>query len=81
MGVEFRALDNYMRYDVIDYGDFCIGTEWTLAVGYVAAYIQLNVNECVFGIIGSILGYKNTCDWGTYYIQHPLWGLKLDKFG
>jgi len=39
MGVEFRALDNYMRYDVIDYGDFCIGTEWTLAVGYVAAYI------------------------------------------
>jgi len=27
--------DNYMRYDVIDYGDFCNGANWFMQVGKV----------------------------------------------
>ena len=72
--------DNYMRYDIIDYGDFCQGAQWSMQVGKIQTYFEIDVNECLYGIIGSLTGYKNDCTWMTYYINHPMNDFNLSKY-
>ena len=55
--------DNYLRYDIIDYGDFCQTAQWNLLVAKIQTYFEIDVNECLYGIIGSLTGYSNDCYW------------------
>ena len=63
------TIDNYLRYDVVNYGDFCNATQWFLDVIRASLLFQLDVNECTWGLIGSITADTEDCEWGTYYIN------------
>jgi len=65
--------DSYLRYDVIQYGDFCNAGNWLLDVARASVLFQLDVNECIWGLIGSITSDTDDCAWGTYYINQPIW--------
>ena len=66
------VIDNYLQYDIINYGDFCYTTSWALDVARVQTYFEVDVNECLIGIVGTVFGQPNSCIWNTYYINHPL---------
>ena len=40
-------------------------------------FVQIDVNECLFGLIGAFTDKLDDCDWSTYYINHPLFNWKL----
>lgn len=68
--------DNYVRYDIVNYGDFCTSGNWLLDVARASLLFQIDVNECVWGLVGSITSDTEDCKWGTYYINQPIWDAK-----
>ena len=63
--------DNYVRYDVVNYGDFCAAGQWLVDMVRASLLFQIDVNECVWGLVGSLTNNTQDCDWGTYYINQP----------
>ena len=51
-GAKLTYLDNYMRYDVVNGGDFCQASNWFAEFARLQTYIQVDVNECIYGLIG-----------------------------
>ena len=67
------TVDNYMAYNIVEKKDFCQSTNWFLDVARASLLVQLDVNECKWGLVGSITDDTSDCEWGTYYIGKPLW--------
>ena len=66
--------DSYMRYDVVNHdNDMCAAGQWLLDVARASLFFQLDVNECIWGLFGSITSDTEDCAWGTYYINEPIW--------
>ena len=61
--------DHYIRYDIVNYGDYCQAGIWLLDILRASLLFQLDVNECVWGLVGSITSDTDDCTWGTYYIN------------
>ena len=61
--------DHYIRYDIVNYGDYCQAGQWLLDIMRASLLFQLDVNECVWGLVGSITSDTEDCEWGTYYIN------------
>ena len=62
--------DSYMRYDVVNHNnDMCASGQWLLDVARASLFFQLDVNECIWGLFGSITSDTEDCSWGTYYIN------------
>ena len=53
--------------------DMCAAGQWLLDVARASLLFQLDVNECIWGLFGSITSDTEDCDWGTYYINQPIW--------
>ena len=66
------TIDSYLRYNVVNYGDFCRAGTWLLDIARASVLFQLDVNECVVGLVGSITSDTEDCEWGTYYINQPI---------
>ena len=64
--------ENYLRYDVVNYGDFCNAAQYLIDLARASLLFQIDVNECVWGLIGSLTSDTQDCEWGTYYINQPL---------
>ena len=71
-GAKVMFFDNYMRYDIVNYKDFCDTAGWLAEVARFMIFLQIDVNECLFGLIGAFTDDVEDCDWSTYYINHPL---------
>jgi len=71
-GVRCTFFDNYMRVDIVNYGDFCAAAKWFLDITRFQLYTQIDINECLFGLVGQFTNDTQDCDWSTYYINHPL---------
>ena len=73
-GARLTMLDNYMRYDVVNYGDFCQAADWYLQFATIQSFMQIDVNQCIYGLIGwqSSSSSTSDCSWATYYINYPL---------
>ena len=65
------SVDSYLRYDIVNYGDFCLAGSWMLDLLRASLLFQIDVNECVWGLIGSLTDDTQDCSWGTYYINQP----------
>lgn len=76
-GAKYTVMDNYMRYDVVNYGDYCQAAQWFLELARFQTFLQMDVNECLYGLIGSITDDTNDCEWATYYINHPLFDVNF----
>ena len=62
--------DSYMRYDIVNHdNDMCAAGQWLLDVARASLLFQLDVNECIWGLVGSITSDTDDCSWGTYYIN------------
>ena len=72
-GAKFTFFDNYVRYDIINYGDFCNAAQWYLELARMQFFVEIDVNECLYGLIGTLGDDDKDCDWATYYIDHPFW--------
>ena len=66
------TFDNYLRYNIVKYSDPCAAGNWFLDVARASVLIELDVNECVWGLIGSLTDKTQDCEWGTYYINKPI---------
>ena len=40
-------------------------------------YTQLDVNECLIGLIGQFTDETDDCIWSTYYVNHPLFDYNI----
>ena len=78
-GAKWTFFDNYLRYDIINYGDFCNAAQWFLEIARVQFFMEVDVNECLYGLFGTLDENETAeeCDWATYYIDHPFWDLDL----
>ena len=65
--------DNYLRMDVVNYNDICDAMQWIIDVLRIQFLFQLDVNECVWGLVGQITDSTQDCNWSTYYINHPIY--------
>ena len=66
--------DSYMRYDIVNHdNDMCAAGQWLLDIARASLLFQLDVNECIWGLFGSITSDTEDCAWGTYYINQPIW--------
>eukprot|EP00352_Strombidinopsis_acuminata_P002001 CAMPEP_0176380762 /NCGR_PEP_ID=MMETSP0126-20121128/31367_1 /TAXON_ID=141414 ORGANISM="Strombidinopsis acuminatum, Strain SPMC142" /NCGR_SAMPLE_ID=MMETSP0126 /ASSEMBLY_ACC=CAM_ASM_000229 /LENGTH=227 /DNA_ID=CAMNT_0017744233 /DNA_START=32 /DNA_END=715 /DNA_ORIENTATION=+ len=74
-GLKFAFFDNYVRYNVVEYGDFCNAAQWFLEVARMQLFFEVDANECYYGILDNEDDY---CQWATYYIDHPFW--EMDFF-
>ena len=70
------TFDNYLRYNITKYSDPCAAGNWFLDVARVSYRFELDVNECVWGLIGSLTNNTQDCEWGTYYIDKPLFNFQ-----
>ena len=64
--------DNYMRMDIVNYNDFCDAMQYLIETLKFAFLFQVDVNECIFGLVGAITSTTQDCQWSTYYINHPI---------
>jgi len=73
--------DNYLRFDVINYNDFCDAMQWIIDVLKFSLLFQLDVNECMWGLVGELTDSTQDCEWSTYFINHPIlnWNMSLDN--
>lgn len=62
-------MDSYQRIDIINYKNFCVAGSWLLDVLRFSLLYQIDVNECVWGLVGAITNDSEDCEWGTYYIN------------
>lgn len=67
------TVDHFMRYDIIEYSDFCNAAVWLLDVARASLLLQLDVNECVWGLLGVLTDSTEDCRWNTNYINQPVW--------
>ena len=68
--------------DIVNYQDFCMAGQWLVDLMRASLLFQIDVNECVWGLVGSITSDTQDCDWATYYINQPFLDYKLlDGFG
>ena len=70
--VRCTFFENYMRVNIVEYKDFCDATHWFLDITRFMLFFEIDVNECMFGLIGAFTTGTMDCDWSTYYINHPL---------
>ena len=70
--VRCTFFDNYMRVDIVNYKDFCDSAKWYLDITRFLLYFEIDVNECMFGLVGAFTGSTMDCRWSTYYINHPI---------
>lgn len=52
-GLKLAFFDNYVRYNVVEYGDFCNAAQWFLEVARAQVFFEIDANECIYGIIDS----------------------------
>lgn len=76
-GAKMTFFDNFLRYDIVHYKDFCDTASWLLRVARLQIFFQVDINECLFGLIGAFTDKLTDCDWSTYYINHPLVNWKI----
>ncbi len=69
--------ENYLSYDIVNYQDFCLAGQWLVDLLRASLLFQVDVNECVWGLVGSITSDTQDCDWATYYINQPFLDFKL----
>ena len=53
--------DNYMRMDIVNYNDFCDAMQYIIDVLRFQFLFQLDVNECIWGLVGQITGNTQDC--------------------
>ena len=70
--VRCTFFDNYMRVDIVNYKNFCAASKWSLDITRFMLFFEVDVNECMFGLVGAFTGSILDCNWSTYYINHPL---------
>ena len=71
--VRCTFFDFYMKANIVEYSDFCAAARWSLDVTRFMLFFQIDVNECLFGLVGAFTGSTMDCNWSTYYINHPIW--------
>ena len=64
--------DNYLRVDIVNYNDFCDAMQYLIDVLRFQLLFQLDVNECLWGLVGSLTNSTQDCEWSTYYTNHPI---------
>ena len=63
--------ESYLRYDIVNYGGFCNAAQYLVDLARASLLFQIDVNECVWGLVGSLTSDTQDCTWGTYYINQP----------
>ena len=63
-----------MKYDTVEYNEFCLSSEWVLDVLKFLVTLNLDVKECDFGILAMFLpGDFENCEWKNYYVDYPIY--------
>ena len=70
-GAKMTFFDSYSRFDVVNYADWCTAAAWFLEMVRFKLFVQVDVNECLIGLVGAFTDDTADCDWSTYYINHP----------
>ena len=70
-GVKMTFFDQIMRYDIVNYQDFCTAAKWYLDWMRFQILTEIDINECLIGLIGQFTDDTSDCVWATYYINHP----------
>jgi len=52
--------------------DWCYGMQFTTETMDVGITMEVEVNECNFGLFGLMIGDISDCYWRTYNIEEPL---------
>ena len=55
MPVKMTFFDWYMKFNVVDYSNFCTAAMWELDVTRFQLYFEVDVNECNWGLIGAFM--------------------------
>ena len=79
--VKCTFIDNYVQFDIVNYDDYCTASHWYLDITRVQLLTQLDVNECLIGLVGQFTDSTEDCTWSTYYVNHPVfdWDLFYDR--
>ena len=70
-GAKATFFDNLMRYDIVNYTDFCIAGQWAINFVKMQLFTQIDVDECLIGLIGALTTDTADCKWSTYFIDFP----------
>lgn len=71
-GAEITFADFMARFDVETYTDGCVAAKWYADIARIQVFTQVDVNECLIGLIGALVDETTDCTWSTYYISHPV---------
>lgn len=68
-----------MKYDTVEYNELCLSSEWILDVLKFIITLNLDINECAYGILAMFLpGDFENCEWKNYYVDYPIYEIGLD---
>jgi len=70
-GFKMTFFDSYSRIDIVNYSDWCTAAAWFFESARFKLFAQVDVNECLIGLVGALTDDTYDCDWSTYYINHP----------
>ena len=82
VGNELTLFDWKTKMDVVQYRQVCTSAEARQETAKLRSNIQIDFNECLFGILGITVGDAIDCEWQEYYLDTPIFdeGLyNLDK--
>ena len=75
--VRVTWLDNYIQFDIVNYESWCTASHWYLDTFLMQLFTQLDVNECLIGLVGQFTSNTDDCIWSTYYVNHPLFNYNI----
>ena len=75
--VRCTFFDNYLQFDIVSYDNWCNASNWFLDTLLLQFFTQLDVNECLIGLVGQFTESTPDCVWSTYYVNHPLFNYNI----
>jgi hypothetical protein len=72
IGSEFNFLDFATSVDLVTYNKICVAMSAENYNLRTVAHVQIDFNECMFGMVGVFINDIMDCEWHHYWIDVPV---------
>jgi hypothetical protein len=80
IGSELFLFDLASSINIVEYNKFCWGITSENYNFRLVTHIQVDFNECMFGMFGVFINDAIDCEWKQYWIDVPLFNEGLSEF-